>query len=53
MKPTFFKTPAAFRAWLSRNHRRAKELRVGFLKKGTGLPSITWPQAVDEALCFG
>ncbi len=53
MNPTFFKTPAAFRAWLSRHHRRAKALRVGFHKKGSGKPSITWPEAVDEALCFG
>lgn len=49
----FFKTPAAFRAWLARHHRRAKEVRVGFYKKGSGKPSITWPEAVDEALCFG
>jgi uncharacterized protein YdeI (YjbR/CyaY-like superfamily) len=53
IKPSFFKTPAAFRAWLARNHRRAKELRVGFHKKASGKPSITWPEAVDQALCFG
>ena len=29
------------------------ELTVGFHKKGSGLPSITWPEAVDQALCFG
>ena len=51
--PTFFATPAAFRAWLARHHRRASALRVGFHKKGSGRPSITWPEAVDEALCFG
>ena len=50
---SYFKTPAAFRAWLARNHRRAKELRVGFHKKASGKPSITWPEAVDQALCFG
>ncbi len=53
MKPTFFATPAAFRAWLTRHHAKAKELVVGFRKKATGEPSITWPEAVDQALCFG
>lgn len=53
MKPTFFPTPRDFRAWLESNHARAGELLVGFHKKGTGKPSITWPESVDEALCFG
>lgn len=53
MAPKFFKTPAAFRKWLAANHAKAKELLVGFYKKGTGKPSITWPESVDEALCFG
>lgn len=53
MKPTFFPTPADFRAWLERNHEQAPELVVGFYKKGSGRPSITWPESVDEALCFG
>jgi uncharacterized protein YdeI (YjbR/CyaY-like superfamily) len=53
MKPRFFKTPAAFRKWLAANHRKSKELWVGFYKKATGNPSITWPESVDEALCFG
>jgi uncharacterized protein YdeI (YjbR/CyaY-like superfamily) len=53
MKPTFFLTPAAFRAWLERHHAKAAELWVGFHKVGTGKPSITWPESVDEALCFG
>jgi uncharacterized protein YdeI (YjbR/CyaY-like superfamily) len=51
--PTFFAEPADFRAWLAENHERAAELWVGFHKKATGCPSITWPEAVDEALCFG
>jgi uncharacterized protein YdeI (YjbR/CyaY-like superfamily) len=51
--PSFFTTPAEFRAWLEENHERAAELWVGFHKKATGRPSITWPEAVDEALCFG
>jgi uncharacterized protein YdeI (YjbR/CyaY-like superfamily) len=53
VKPTFFATPAAFRAWLERHHETAKELLVGFYKTNSGKPSITWPQSVDEALCFG
>src|SRR5258706_13711979 len=53
MKPTFFATPPEFRAWLEENHAKAEELLVGFYKKGSGKPSITWPESVDEALCFG
>ncbi len=53
MKPRFFKTPAAFRKWLAANHTKAKELWVGFYKKDSGRPSITWPESVDEALSFG
>src|ERR1700752_2781804 len=53
MKPRFFKSPADFRAWLVANHAKANELLVGFYKKGSGKPSITWPESVDEALCFG
>src|SRR3982751_177166 len=52
-KPTFFETPAAFRRWLERNHNKESELVVGFYKKDSGRPSITWPESVDEALCFG
>jgi uncharacterized protein YdeI (YjbR/CyaY-like superfamily) len=53
MKPTFFATPADFRKWFAQNHDTATELLVGFYKKGSGKPSITWPESVDEALCFG
>lgn len=53
MEPTFFATPADFRDWLDANHQTAPELIVGFYKKGTGRPSITWPESVDEALCVG
>lgn len=53
MKPRFFPNPAAFRAWLETHHASAGELLVGFYKKGSGRPSITWPESVDEALCFG
>jgi uncharacterized protein YdeI (YjbR/CyaY-like superfamily) len=53
MTPRFFKTPATFRKWLAANHAKSKELWVGFYKKNSGRPSITWPESVDEALCFG
>jgi len=52
-KPVFFATPAKFRAWLEKNHATKSEVIVGFYKKGSGKPSITWPEAVAEALCFG
>jgi uncharacterized protein YdeI (YjbR/CyaY-like superfamily) len=52
-EPRYFPSPAAFRKWLEKHHGTADELVVGFYKKATGKPSITWPQAVDEALCFG
>jgi len=51
--PRFFANPESFRNWLARNHTRLDELWVGFHKKATGTPSITWPEAVDQALCFG
>jgi uncharacterized protein YdeI (YjbR/CyaY-like superfamily) len=51
--PKFFKTPFTFRKWLAAHHATAKELWVGFYKKNSGKPSITWPESVDEALCFG
>jgi len=53
MKPTFFSTEADFRRWLKANHETADELLVGFWKKSSGKPSIDWPQARDQALCFG
>jgi uncharacterized protein YdeI (YjbR/CyaY-like superfamily) len=53
MQPRFFSTPSEFRTWLEKHHATAKELLVGFHKKGSGTPSITWPEAVDEALSFG
>ena len=49
----FFKTPAAFRAWLEKHHETESEIWVGYYKKATGKPSMTWSEAVDEALCFG
>src|ERR1041384_351009 len=53
MKPTFFSTPAKFREWLEQNHDRAPELLVGFHKKASVLKSVTYNEALDEALCFG
>lgn len=50
---TYFESPAAFRIWLKANHTKAAELWLGYHKKGSGEPSITWPESVDEALCFG
>ena len=53
MAPTFFAKQADFRKWLQKNHKRETELLVGFYKVGSGKPSITWSESVDEALCFG
>jgi len=53
MQPEFFATPADLRAWFEANHETATELLVGFRRKGSGLPSVTWPEAVDEALSVG
>ncbi len=53
MKPLFFPTQAHFRKWLKQNHKKEKELIVGFYKVGTHKPSLTWSQSVDQALCFG
>ncbi len=51
--PTYFATPAEFGAWLAQHGATARELIVGFHKVGSGTPSMTWPQSVDEALCHG
>jgi uncharacterized protein YdeI (YjbR/CyaY-like superfamily) len=53
MKPKFFKSPAEFHEWLQKHHDKSKELFVGFYKKSSGKKSITYPEALDEALCFG
>ncbi len=52
-KPRFFRSPAEFARWLEKNHAKAKELWVGYHRKSTGRPSLTWPESVDEALCYG
>ena len=51
--PIYFASAADFRAWLAKHHARASEVVAGFYKRGTGKPSMTWNESVDEALCFG
>ena len=51
--PVYFASAAEFRRWLKQHHRKERELWVGFYKRATGRPSMTWPESVDEALCFG
>ena len=49
----FFATPEKWRQWLDKNHARVDEVWVGYHKRASGTPSITWPESVDEALCYG
>lgn len=53
MNAVFFPTPKHLRKWFQKNHNKEKELLVGFYKVSTGKPTVTWSQAVDEAICFG
>jgi uncharacterized protein YdeI (YjbR/CyaY-like superfamily) len=53
MKIKYFKSANDFRRWLEKNHASAQQLWVGYYKKSSKQPSITWPESVDEALCFG
>jgi uncharacterized protein YdeI (YjbR/CyaY-like superfamily) len=53
LEPIFFKAPADFRKWLEKNQDKEKEVIVGFYKVGSGKPSMTWSESVDQALCFG
>jgi uncharacterized protein YdeI (YjbR/CyaY-like superfamily) len=52
-KPVFFASAGDFRVWLANNSETATELNVGFHRVGSGRPSLTWPESVDEALCVG
>lgn len=52
-KIIFFTVAKAFRKWLQKNHKKETELLVGFYKVGSDKPSMTWPESVDQALCFG
>jgi uncharacterized protein YdeI (YjbR/CyaY-like superfamily) len=53
VRPRYFASFDEWHAWLDENHVRAAELLVGFHKRASGRPSLTWPQSVDGALCFG
>jgi uncharacterized protein YdeI (YjbR/CyaY-like superfamily) len=53
IKAKFFSTASAFYTWLQKNHNKKEELIVGFYKVGSGKPSMTWSESVDQALCFG
>ena len=53
MKLVFFPTQKDLRKWFTKNHKKEKELFVGYYKVSSGKPSVTWSQSVDEALCFG
>ena len=53
MTPIFFAKQSDFRKWLQKNHAKETELLVGFYKVGSGKPSMTLSQSVEEALCFG
>jgi len=53
MKAHFFETAEKFRNWLEKNYDKADELLVGFYKRASGHPSMTWPESVDAALSFG
>jgi uncharacterized protein YdeI (YjbR/CyaY-like superfamily) len=53
VNPIYFASPEEFRAWLEEHHASEREVFVGYHKKGTGIPSLVWSDAVDEALCYG
>lgn len=53
MDTIYFQNQNEFREWLEKKHDKASEIIVGYYKAGTGKPSMTWSQSVDQALCFG
>jgi uncharacterized protein YdeI (YjbR/CyaY-like superfamily) len=53
MEPTFFRSPSELRKWFEKYHATVDELWIGYFKKTSGRVSITWPESVDEALCYG
>ena len=53
MNVTFFRSPAELREWFGQHHATVRELQVGYYKKNSGEPTLTWPESVDEALCVG
>jgi len=52
-KPAAFRAAADFRAWLERHHAQERELLVRLFKVHAADRGMTYPQALDEALCFG
>jgi uncharacterized protein YdeI (YjbR/CyaY-like superfamily) len=53
MAPRFFKSPADLRRWFEKHGAEERELLLGYYKRETGKASVTWPESVDQALCFG
>jgi uncharacterized protein YdeI (YjbR/CyaY-like superfamily) len=53
MKIKYLKSANAFRGWLEKNDATTQELWIGYHKKSSQQPSMTWPESVDQALCFG
>lgn len=53
LRPRSFRSAKAFRAWLAKEHARAPGLLLRIYKKGSGVPSVTYAEALDQALCFG
>lgn len=53
LEPLYFENAAALRRWFAEYAHIESVLIVGYMKKGTGVPSITWQESVDEALCVG
>jgi uncharacterized protein YdeI (YjbR/CyaY-like superfamily) len=53
MKPRFFSSQLKFHEWIDKQHDNSAELWVGFHKKNSGKKSITYQEALDEALCYG
>ncbi|UXX79160.1 YdeI/OmpD-associated family protein [Reichenbachiella carrageenanivorans] len=49
----FFSTASEFGKWLDSNHQKLTEQWIGFYKVKSGIPSMTWPESVDQALCYG
>ena len=50
---TFFPSAREFRSWLEQNHADSRELLVGLHRTESGKGGVTYPEALDEALCFG
>ena len=53
MKTLAFKSARAFRSWLARNHARSDGIFLRIFKKDSGAATVTYAEALDQALCFG